>query len=117
MPDFLKNNKRYYTPVEYVLDKIGGTYKMPILWRLKDKAWRFSELKRSISHISDRMLSKNLKELVEDGFAAKAIIPEVPVKTEYTITEKGKRAIPIIVSLRNYGFQLMQDDGIKEQRF
>ncbi|MGV6831628.1 MAG: winged helix-turn-helix transcriptional regulator [bacterium] len=114
MPDFLKNNKRYYTPVEYVLDKIGGTYKMPILWRLKDKSWRFSELKKSISHISDRMLSKNLKELVDDGFATKEIIPEVPVRTEYTITNKGQRAIPIIVSLRNYGFQLMQEDGIKE---
>ena len=114
MPDFLKNNKRYYTPVEYVFDKIGGTYKMPILWRLKDKAWRFSELKRSIGHVSDRMLSKSLKELVQDGFATKEIIPEVPVKVVYSISEKGKRTIPIIVDLRDYGFQLMQEDGIED---
>lgn len=114
MPEFLSDNKKYYTPVEYVFAKIGGTYKMPILWRVKDKHWRYSELKKSIANISDRMLSKNLKELCTDGFVEKTIIPEVPVKVEYSITQKGEEAIPIISSLREYGFQLMQQDGIKE---
>jgi len=115
MPDFLNNRKRYYTPVEYVLDNIGGTYKMPVLWRLKDKPWRFSELKKSIERVSDRMLSKTLKELVDDGFIEKTIIPQVPVKVIYTITEKGKSAIPIIVNLRDYGFKLMAMDGIDDK--
>ena len=114
MPEFISDNKKYYTPVEYVLVKIGGTYKMPILWRLKDKQWRYSELKRSIGHISDRMLSKNLKELYADGFVLKNIIPEVPVRVEYSITEKGREAIPIISMLREYGFQLMKQDGVKD---
>ncbi|MBV7270530.1 winged helix-turn-helix transcriptional regulator [Winogradskyella luteola] len=113
MPDFLNDKKRYYTPVEYVFDKVGGLYKMPILWRLKDKSLRFSELKRSINRASDRMLSKTLKELVADGFVSKEIIPEVPVKTIYTITEKGKRSIAIISTLREYGFELMKEDGIE----
>ncbi|CAL2077942.1 helix-turn-helix domain-containing protein [Tenacibaculum sp. 190524A05c] len=114
MPDFLKDKKRYYTPVEYVFDKIGGLYKMPVLWRVKDRSWRFSELKKSINRASDRMLSKTLKELVLDGFIQKEIIPEVPVKTLYSITEKGKRSIAIISSLRDYGFELMKEDGIEE---
>ncbi len=114
MPEFLKNNKKYYTPVEYVMAKIGGTYKMPILWRLKDKVWRYSELKKSITHISDRMLSKNLNELVNDGFVSKNIIPEVPVRVEYSITKRGERCIPIITSLRNYGFELMAEDDISD---
>lgn len=114
MPEFLNNNKKYYTPVEYVFDKIGGTYKMPILWRVKDKAWRYSELKKSISNISDRMLSKCLKELLEDGFVTKTILPEVPVRVEYNISERGKRSIPIISSLRDYGFDLMKEDGIRD---
>ena len=112
MPEFLSDNKKYYTPVEYVFSKIGGTYKMPILWRLKDKAWRYSELKKSIANVSDRMLSKSLKELCDDGFVEKTIIPEVPVKVEYTITKKGEGAIPVISHLRDYGFSLMNDDGI-----
>ena len=114
MPEFLKNNKRYYTPVEYVLSKIGGTYKMPILWRLKDKIYRYSDFKKSISHVSDRMLSKALNELVNDSFVEKNIIPEVPVRVEYSITERGKRSISIISMLRDYGFELMREDGIKE---
>ncbi|WP_222984226.1 winged helix-turn-helix transcriptional regulator [Flagellimonas meishanensis] len=113
MPKFITDNKVYYTPVEYVLAKVGGTYKMPLLWRLKDKAKRFSELKNSFERISDRMLSKSLKELVDDGFVAKSVYAEVPVKVEYHITEKGKRAIPIISNLRDYGFQLISEDGIE----
>lgn len=115
MPEFIKDKKLYYTPVEYVFSKIGGTYKMPILWRVKDKAWRYTELKKSIGHISDRMLSKNLKELVSDGFISKEIIPEVPVKVEYNITERGQKSIPIISMLRDYGFDLMQEDGISDK--
>ena len=114
MPKFIKDNKRYYTPVEYALDLIGGTYKMPILWRLKDKPWRFSELKRSIEHISDRMLSKSLKELVADGVVSKSLIAEVPVKAIYSLTEKGKRAIPVISTIREYGLELMNNDGVME---
>ncbi|MEM6894583.1 MAG: helix-turn-helix domain-containing protein [Bacteroidota bacterium] len=112
MPQFLKDNRRYYTPVEYVLAKIGGTYKMPILWRLKERTWRFSELKQNIPRLSDRMLSKNLKELLADGFIVKEIIPEVPVRVEYSLTEKGQKIIPIISMLREYGFDLMKEDGI-----
>lgn len=115
MPAFLSGNKKFYTPVEYVLSKIGGTYKMPILWRLKDKTWRYSELKKSISYVSDRMLSKNLKELCSDGFIKKNIIAEVPVRVEYSITTKGKNAIPVITTLRDYGFDLMKDDAIKKK--
>ncbi|TXD71363.1 winged helix-turn-helix transcriptional regulator [Aequorivita antarctica] len=115
MPEFLSDNKKYYTPVEYVFSKIGGTYKMPILWRLKDKIVRYSELKKSISNVSDRMLSKNLKELCSDGFLEKKIIAEVPVRVEYSITEKGNNSIPIISALRDYGFSLMEKDGINKK--
>ena len=115
MPEFIKNNKRYYTPVEYVYAKIGGTYKMPILWRLKDRSWRFSELKKSIGHVSDRMLSKALKELVSDGFIIKELIAEVPVRAQYHITEKGRETIAVIDILRTYGFKLMKEDGISDE--
>lgn len=88
---------------------------MPILWRVKDKPCRYSELAVSIPHISHRMLSKCLKELTEDGFITKEIFPEVPPRTEYSITERGKKASEIVAILRNYGTQLMQEYGIKSQ--
>ncbi|NML56585.1 winged helix-turn-helix transcriptional regulator [Chryseobacterium cheonjiense] len=113
MPDFISDNHLFHNPVEFALSKIGGTYKMPILWRVKDKPWRYSELAGSIPHISHRMLSKCLKELTEDGFITKEIFPEVPPRTEYSITERGKKASEIVAILRNYGTELMHDYGIK----
>lgn len=109
MPDFVVNNHLYYNPVEFALAKIGGTYKMPILWRLRDKNWRFSELKKNLSHVSDRMLSKALKELEMDGFISKEIFAEVPVRTQYALTEKGKKCIPVIILLRELGNSLLND--------
>lgn len=114
MPDFVKDKRLFHNPVEFAMNKIGGTYKMPILWRLKDKKWRFSELQKSLSHASDRMLSKALKELVEDGFVTKEVFPEVPPRVEYAITERGMKSIEIIDALRNYGLDLMKDFGIEK---
>lgn len=113
MPDFVKDKRLFHNPVEFAMNKIGGTYKMPILWRLKDKKWRFSELQKSLSHASDRMLSKSLKELVEDGFVTKEVFPEVPPRVEYSITERGMKSIEIIDALRNYGLGLMKDFEIE----
>lgn len=115
MPDFVQDKHLFHNPVEFALSKIGGTYKMPILWRLKDKKWRFSELQKSISHASDRMLSKALKELVDDGFATKEVYAQVPPKVEYAITQRGKRAVEIVSILRDYGFELMKDFGVSDK--
>ena len=115
MPDFIDDNHVFHNPVEFALTKIGGTYKMPILWRLKDKKWRYNELQKSLKHVSDRMLSKALKELIEDGFITKEIFAEVPLKVEYTLTRRGEKAIVVIDVLRNYGFDLMEEFGIKDK--
>ena len=112
MPEFLYNNKLYYNPVEYALSKIGGTWKMPILWRIKEGPKRYTEIKKSIKKISDKMLSSQLKELEEAGMITKKIYPEIPPRTEYKITPKGKEAVKIIITLRNYGLKLMKEDGI-----
>ena len=95
------------------MDHIGGTWKMPILWRLKDKTMRFSELKRSIEHISDKMLTTQLRELEAEDFISRKVYPVVPPKVEYSITEKGKTCIPVIETIRNYGIFLIKEAGIE----
>ena len=94
------------------MDRLGGTWKMPILWRLKDKIYRYSELKKSIQHISDKMLTTQLRELESDGFIHRKVYPVVPPKVEYSITDKGKSAIPIVDTIRNFGIELMRKEGI-----
>lgn len=115
MPDFIYNNKVYYNPVEFAMDRIGGTWKMPILWRLKDRVFRFGELKKDIPHITDKMLTTQLRQLEAEGFISRKVYAVVPPKVEYAITEKGQTAIPIIETIRDYGIQLMDAEGIKHQ--
>lgn len=117
MPDFIIDGKVYYNPVEFAMQRIGGTWKIPILWRLKDKVYRYSELKKSIPHVSDKMLTSQLRELENHGFISRKVYAVVPPKTEYTITEKGKNAIPIIDAIRNYGIRLMEEDGIDVSKY
>ena len=115
MPDFIHEKRVYYNPVEFAMDKIGGTWKMPILWRLKERVFRFSELKKDIPHISDKMLTTQLRELETDGFISRKVYPVVPPKVEYSITEMGRTAIPIIETIREYGLYLMESSGIKHE--
>ena len=95
------------------MDRIGGTWKMPILWRLKDRVMRYSALKRDIGHITDKMLTTQLRELEAEGFIHRKVYAQVPPKVEYSITEKGLTCIPVIETIRNYGLFLIKEAGIK----
>ncbi len=116
MPEFIYNKKLYYNPVEFAMDRIGGTWKMPILWRLKDKVLRYGELKKDIPRITHKMLTSQLRELEEEGFIHREVYPVVPPKVEYSITDRGKRAIKVVEVIRNYGLELMDEFDIKHQK-
>lgn len=113
MPEFFHDKKLYYTPIEFALNHIGGTWKMPILWRLQDNTLRYGELKKDIPHITDKMLTTQLRDLEEKGLIERKIYPVVPPKVEYSITEKGLKAIPVIETIMKYGYELIQEAGIE----
>lgn len=115
MPEFKHDGRVYYNPVEFAMERIGGTWKMPILWRLKDKTLRFSELKKSMPKISDKMLTTQLRELEEHGFVDRKVYPVVPPRVEYTLTNRGRKSIVTIDAIRKYGMQLMKEEGVKLQ--
>jgi DNA-binding HxlR family transcriptional regulator len=115
MPDFIYDKKIYYNPVEFAMDRIGGTWKMPILWRLRDKTLRYSDLKKDLPHITHKMLSSVLRSLENEGFVTRKVYAVVPPKVEYTITSRGLKAIPVIEIIRKYGTELMKDLGVKER--
>ena len=98
------------------MDRIGGTWKMPILWRLKDKVMRYGELKKDIPHITHKMLTSQLRELEEEGFIHREVYAVVPPKVEYSITKRGLRAIKVIEIIRNYGLDLMKEFGVVRQK-
>ena len=116
MPEFLYNNKLYYNSVEFVMDRIGGTWKMPILWRLRDKTLRYGELKKTMPKVTHKMLTAALRELEAEGFIHREVYPVVPPKVEYSLTQRGLRTIPVITGIREYGFELMKEFGIDVSR-
>ena len=116
MPDFIYDNKVFYNPVEFALHFIGGTYKMPILWRLNKETMRYGELKKTLPHISHKTLSVQLRDLEAHGLIERKVFAVVPPKVEYTITNEGKKAIPIIETIRKYGASIMKEKGIEEKK-
>jgi len=113
MPEFTANGKRYNNPVEFALGKIGGKWKIPILWRLKDRIWRYGELKRDLKKITHKMLSEQLDEMEADGLICREVFPEVPPRVEYSLTNKGRTVVPIIEALRELGLAMMKSENIE----
>jgi len=84
----------------YTLSLISGKYKMPVLYCLSTyKNMRYNAIKRFLEGISDKMLSQTLKELEADLLVIRTEHPQLPPKVEYSLSERGKSLIPIIVSL------------------
>ena len=103
MPEFNLKGKKFNNPVELSLDVIGGKWKMPIVWRLKEGTRRYGELRRSLPKITHKMLTQQLRELEEDEIISRKVYPEVPPKVEYSLTLLGKSVIPVIDMLREWG--------------
>lgn len=87
----------------YTLDLIGGRWKPSILWRLLPGQLRYSQLKKSLPTISERILVLQLRELENDGLISRLIYPEVPPKVEYTLTSLGLSLKPLLQQLSDWG--------------
>jgi DNA-binding HxlR family transcriptional regulator len=103
MPAFDFEGQRYQNPVELALHVIGGKWKMPILWRLKDRVWRYNELHRDLKRVSHKMLTQQLRELERAGLLTRTVHPVVPPHVDYKITRLGLTTIPAIEALRSWG--------------
>lgn len=86
-----------------VLDIIGGKWAMPIIYHLSKGKMRFKELERSIEGINTRMLVKELKNMEFNGIITREVFATVPPTVEYTLTNKGEKLLPSIVSLHKWG--------------
>src|SRR6266542_5908157 len=80
MHDFTFEHKVYYNPIEFALHFIGSTWKTPILWRLNQATMRYGKLKKTLPHITDKMLSSQLRELEKHELIARKIHAAVPPK-------------------------------------
>ena len=90
-------------PVAFAARVIGGKWKPRIVWALiRTGTLRFSALRRACPPISDRILSKELKELESAGLIRREQRPQLPPHTEYTLTELGLTLRPMMAAMANW---------------
>jgi DNA-binding HxlR family transcriptional regulator len=90
-------------PVEATLAVVGGKWKALILFHLMLGPKRFSDLKRQLPTITQRMLTLQLRELEDDGIVHREIYKQIPPKVEYSLTEFGKTLEPILLAMTAWG--------------
>lgn len=81
-----------------------------ILWYLSNKVLRFSEIKRKLPDVTQKMLTKQLRSLEEDQLIFRHVYPEVPPKVEYGLTELGKQLLPILEMMHKFGADYLDLD-------
>ncbi len=89
--------------VQTTLGVLGGKWKILILWHVRNQPKRFSELKRLIPEISEKVLIQQLRDLEKDGIVYRHDYAEMPPKVDYSFTEYGKSLKPVLRMLCNWG--------------
>ena len=103
--------RTYNCPVEAALDVIGGKWKALILWWLQERTWRFAELRRQIPGITEKMLTRQLRELEADGIVARRVYPTVPPRVEYSLTAYGRSLKRALSAICDWGRNHMERIG------
>ena len=90
-------------PVATAVELIGGKWKLLIIRNLRVRSWRFNELQRDLKGISQKVLTDSLRQLIDDGLVYRFDFKQMPPKVEYGLTELGKKILPVMDSLANFG--------------
>lgn len=90
-------------PVEITLMLIGDKWKIFILRELMGGTKRFGGLKKSIGHISQKVLTSQLRDMEEKGLLTRTVYAEVPPRVEYTLTETGYSLNSVLEAMRIWG--------------
>lgn len=94
----------YGCPIETTLDVLSGKWKGMVLHRLLGGTMRFNELRRMLN-VTQRMLTRQLRELERDGVICRKVYAEVPPKVEYSLTPFGLSLKPILLMMSEWGEQ------------
>lgn len=100
-------------PVEVTLCFLANRWRILIIRDLLDGPKRFSELKRSVGNISQKVLTSNLRAMEESGLLTRTVYAEVPPRVEYELTALGHRLSPVLDSMFDWGseYQRFLADG------
>jgi DNA-binding HxlR family transcriptional regulator len=95
-------------PMDLALNIIDGKWKIHILWNLNRQTTRFNELQRLLPHITQKILTQQLRQLEQDGLVQRQVYAEVPPRVEYSLTEWGRKLQPVFETLCQWGSDYQQ---------
>lgn len=95
-------------PMALVQKLLSGKRKIMILWYLSNKVLRFNDIKKKLPDVTQKMLTQQLRSLEEDKLIFRHVYPVVPPKVEYGLTEFGKKIIPILEMMHEFGAEYLE---------
>ena len=90
-------------PVAPAVSLVGGKWKLLIIRNLRMRSWRFNELQRDLEGISQKVLTDNLRQMMDDGLVYRHDYQEMPPRVDYSLTELGEKLLPIMDALADFG--------------
>ena len=99
-------------PVATTVALIGSKWKLLIIRNLRQRPWRFNELKKDLQGVSQKVLTDSLRSLEEDGVIVRTVYPEVPPRVEYRLTNEGKSLIGLLDMVYDWGWNDMKSKGL-----
>ncbi|GAO44507.1 winged helix-turn-helix transcriptional regulator [Flavihumibacter petaseus] len=103
-------------PVSFVMDKIGGNWKPVILFQMMSGAKRYSEIKKAIPTITEKVLIQHLKQLQDDGLVLRKALDVVPPHVEYRLSKSGQALTPVLNAMAAWAFEHREFGGRKASR-
>lgn len=103
-------------PSRQIFERISERWTGIVLMALEDGTLRFSELKRKVEGVSQKMLTQTLRGLERDGLVAREVFPTVPVTVEYTLTRLGVSLLGTVQQVRTWAYANIEEiDAAREQ--
>lgn len=97
--------KRLCVKFEKAVELLSKRWVAFIIYQLMNGPQRFSDIEHGLPNLSGKVLSDRLKELEAEGLVQRDVYPEMPVRIEYSLTEKGRALSPLFADIANWAEQ------------
>jgi DNA-binding HxlR family transcriptional regulator len=104
-------------PTQQVLDRIASKWTMLVLLTLGEETLRYSDLRRRLPDVTQKMLTQTVRALERDGLLHRRADDSVPVKTEYALTQLGQSLARAVAVIRDWAYTNMEDIALSRSRF
>jgi DNA-binding HxlR family transcriptional regulator len=105
-----KCSKYEQCPMVLIQDIISGKWKILILWYLSYNTLRFSDIQRKIQNVTPKVLARQLRRLEEEHLVKRKVYPVIPPKVEYSLTDVGRKLIPLLEMMHHFGVEYLEED-------